>query len=278
MLKRADGFLGLDENERMSRLQSGLTLSQESEKAACEVIQSLRGDQKVVWPQDLDGPDILVKDGPAGELIGIGEVKVAVDPQRQEFWDALDKRTVAGAVPLPRHFGTWSCVVSPEVRIDRLIPELPDLIRAMRDRHQDTATRIWNQQLNDLGITQLTYAGPSQDRCFLHMEMGDAALISPNEIKPWLEESLFGNPRYSNSWNRIQASDCAERHAFVWVMEGAPKAFHMYMMLHSDKPPTRPVALPYRITHLWLVTPSVFTDQNHGWLFSNKAWSKFLVK
>lgn len=257
----------------MPRLQSGLTLSQESEKAACEVVQSLRAGHRVIWHKPSDGPDMLFRDGTTGDLEGIGEVKVAVSPQRQRFWGAVDKRTVAGAIALPEDFGTWSCNVLPNVRIDRLVPMLPDLIGELRAQNQGAATGIWNQRLNDLGVSQLFFAGPGQDRCFLHLEMGEAAAISLDDLGAWLDESLFGNSSYVNSWNRLQTSDCGERHVFVWVMEGAPKALHMSLMLHSDEPPTSRVALPYRITHLWLATPSVFSEKNHVWLYTGHGWS-----
>lgn len=262
----------------MARLNSGLSLSEESEKAAGEVIQSVRGDAHILWTQDTHGPDLRIFGRGGKEELGIAEVKLAVSEKRQQFWDAIDKKTVSGSVPLPAGLGTWNCTVSESVRVDRLVRALPNLVEQLNVQGSEYIYP-WNESLyREHSIMQLTKVSGEQDRCFISLDPESAVQVSLDDLDSWLIDKVFNYPAYSNSWLRLQHSEHSERHAFIWLMEGAPKPLHMYMMLHSDQPPSQPISLPHRITHLWLVTPSVFSERNFGWLFTGERWNTILVK
>jgi hypothetical protein len=264
------------ERQRQSAFESG---TGDVELDAANVIARLTGAQVTLQDDNSSPgmPDIRIEY--ASGRTGAAEVVIDMTKGYGSLYaEALPRRSSQGALNLNNK---WFVKVGHGAKLKVLRRELAPLLEEL-ERTQDVrqyvrpfrSSDVWTdptaskvERLRviwlfpapaDSGQLVLTPAGAS----------GPVGLDWPGFCN-WIEEFLFAEGR-SDVRSKLAASDCRERHAFVFASYTSPwAAFHALSDDWRDLP-TEPPHLPEEVTHLWTWTTPP-TGRCLAW-FPDRGW------
>jgi len=253
--------------------------SRVAEETSVRIVAKWVGDRGKVSAVGGHGPDFRIRYEHG--RTGTGEVKVAFDKLQQAQLSALLRLPAPQAIVLPPGAGSWFASITPEASIKRLQVAIPvhisDLISHGLGKFDTRFSRHpvdLGDRLAGLGIEHLSIVPDALGEVCLLFTQVIAGMIplDANAAIPWLH-ACFEDPRFGNSWARLEASTDNERHAFIWIDNGAPEELRLRVSFHPDTPPTQSPTTPPWLTHLWIGNSSSFTNGRWTWLYEpGEGW------
>ena len=219
----------------------------------------------------VDAPELAV------ECVG------AVDPTRTETWNIGPARG-----PLERELrGDWFVTLTPNARIKAMEQRIEPLLRELEDQGVsevavDHRSLRWRdsavlEELESLGVTYaMCFRLPGEGEVHLTMEGTGGVVDTQGTAVPGWVGQFLRDPDQEDVLGKLQRSDAAERHAFIFVvLGGAPWPVEYYFNFTGlDQLPTEAPSLPQPVTGVWIVGQLGQVGQK-GLRWDGSAWRRF---
>ena len=204
----------------------------------------------------------------------------AVDQTRAETWNVGPAK---GPLELPLR-GDWIITLTPSARIKVIKKRLGPLLQELEDRGHSSFSVYralrWGdsavfEELESLGVVSGScFRLPGTGKVSLTMEGTGGAVDSQGTAVPGWVGQFLRDPAREDVLRKLQLSDAAERHAFIFVvLGGVPWSVDYYMNFGGelDQLPTEAPNLPHPVTGVWIVGP--FGQKGLRW--NGSAWRRF---
>lgn len=218
-----------------------------------------------------DGVDIEIRS--SDHLVGLGEVKADLDPQRQGLLAEMRKRKLY-LVVLPPGSGSWTVKLLPGAKIRDLRGTLSSIICELNSHQQTELTvnecgddehlKVENP-LQRAGIEFQLKGDGSRDSAFIQLPgLGGPSPEGGPSIRSWLG-TVFESHRGKLSLRNLEEADVSEKHFFVWIGDNSPVELQMIALFHPESPPLDEPNLPDWITHIWVGIPGSSNEDQFLW-------------
>lgn len=220
-----------------------------------------------------------------GGSVGAVEVTAAADAQQLELWRLVRRRGKPWIEPTLA--GGWIVEIAPSTRANKLVRQLPDLLRSLERNGQrlvrgnQASTHQPTALAGQLGVVQAMQGGTDRPGSIYIMppqrleRMGGARPINGDPLATWLSDWV-PDPSRADNLRKLADSGVLERHLFVLVpgFNSAPFAVNDLLMAPGSPLPTIPPILPVEVTHVW--TASTW-DTGDGFRWSpDTGWTQFV--
>ncbi len=263
-------------------VRSGRVLSNMAgeEEWARRIVEKELG-RSVVVNDDGSRPGMYdLRIGPANAPEMAIECVGAVDQTRTETWNVGPAK---GPLELPLR-GDWVITLTPSARIKVIKKRIGPLLQELEDRglsrfpvyralrRGDSAVF---EELKSLGVVSGScFRLPGTGKVSLTMEGTGGAVDPQGTAVPGWVGHFLRDPAREDVLRKLQRSDAAERHAFIFViLGGAPWSVDYYLNFGGelDQLPTEAPNLPHPVTGVWIVGP--FCQKGLRW--NGSAWRRF---
>jgi len=219
-------------------------------------------------------------DAPALAVECIG----AIDPTRTETWNVGPAK---GPLELALR-GNWTIIITDSAPIKAINKRLEPLLQELENRGLTDVpvNRALNwpdpavyEELDSLNITRARcYSLPGTGIVSLMMQgTGGAAVDSQGNAVPGWVGQFLREPGQKDVLRKLQRSDAAERHAFIFVALGGatwPVEYYFNFTEGLEQLPTEAPNLPQPVTGVWIV--GMFGQKGLRW--NGSAWSRFVAR
>jgi hypothetical protein len=212
----------------------------------------------------------------------VGEVGVAVDPQREAMWHAINRMPRPQVIELPEGSGQWSASLRSDAKIRDLEVGLPKVIAELRRSGVPGVEIIdgWVHgpialAVDGLGVARLWQLSSDSPDVVVFFPPSMGGVIPPDGdgVVPWIEDFL-SLERNADYLAKLERSGAAEQHLVILVAEQAD--FGTLTVVGRDERwlPSLPPCLPVHLSHLWLVPRYSQSSEHSTWLFQRHCgWS-----
>jgi hypothetical protein len=216
-----------------------------------------------------DAPEVAV------ECVG------AIDPTRAETWSVGSSK---GPLELALR-GDWIITLTPSARIKAIKKRLEPLLRDLEYRglSRFSVDRRVPTLRNTSFFEELESLGVVSGSCFRLLGTGKVSLTMTGTggavdtqgtaVPGWVSQFLR-DPDQEDVLGKLQRSDAAERHAFIFVVLGGatwPVEYYFNFTEGLDQLPTEAQNLPQPVTGVWIVGQL----GQKGLRWDGSAWRRF---